>query len=95
VGFAKRNTAVTLRPRIPAVKMATWRFDTERAVTFAQRAQGDVLIAWEKRSPFAGKRIGGNGTVPSITIQAEPPVMWSTRWWVNNKRAHALWPRNT
>ena len=45
-------------------------------ITFAQRAQGDVLIAWENEAHLLEKEFGGKFDVisPSITIQAEPPV---------------------
>ena len=45
-------------------------------ITFAQRAQGDVLIAWENEAYLLEKEFGGKFDViaPSITIQAEPPV---------------------
>ncbi|MBC7548232.1 MAG: sulfate ABC transporter substrate-binding protein [Polaromonas sp.] len=45
-------------------------------IAFAQRAQGDVLIAWENEAYLLEKEFGGKFDViaPSITIQAEPPV---------------------
>lgn len=45
-------------------------------ITFAQRAQGDVLIAWENEAYLLEKEFGGKFDMiaPSITIQAEPPV---------------------
>ena len=45
-------------------------------ITFAQRAQGDVLIAWENEAHLLEKEFGSRFDViaPSITIQAEPPV---------------------
>ncbi len=45
-------------------------------ITFAQRAQGDVLIAWENEAYLLEKEFGNKFDViaPSITIQAEPPV---------------------
>ena len=45
-------------------------------ITFAQRAQGDVLIAWENEAHLLEKEFGSKFDViaPSITIQAEPPV---------------------
>ena len=45
-------------------------------ITFAQRAQGDVLIAWENEAHLLEKEFGSkfNVIAPSITIQAEPPV---------------------
>ena len=45
-------------------------------ITFAQRAQGDVLIAWENEAYLLEKEFGSKFDViaPSITIQAEPPV---------------------
>ena len=46
-------------------------------ITFAQREQGDVLIAWEDDANLAVRQLG-RGTleivVPSITIVAEPVV---------------------
>jgi sulfate transport system substrate-binding protein len=45
--------------------------------TFAERGQGDVLIAWENEAMLATRELG-NGkfqiVVPSISIRAEPPV---------------------
>ena len=45
-------------------------------ITFAQRAQGDVLIAWENEAYLLEKEFGSKFDViaPSLTIQAEPPV---------------------
>jgi sulfate transport system substrate-binding protein len=45
--------------------------------TFAQRRQGDVLIAWENEAFLALEEIGRNRVeivVPSTSILAEPPV---------------------
>ena len=45
--------------------------------TFAQRGQGDVLIAWENEALLATKELGRGKfdiVVPSISILAEPPV---------------------
>jgi sulfate/thiosulfate-binding protein len=45
--------------------------------TFAQRNQGDVLIAWENEAFLANKEFGAGRfeiIVPSISISAEPPV---------------------
>ena len=45
--------------------------------TFAQRAIGDVLIAWENEAFFALKEFGADKfeiITPSISILAEPPV---------------------
>lgn len=45
--------------------------------TFAQRAQGDVLLAWENEAYLAAREIGEGKfdiVVPSISILAEPPV---------------------
>jgi sulfate/thiosulfate transport system substrate-binding protein len=45
--------------------------------TFAQRRQGDVLIAWENEAFLAVEEIGKDRfeiVVPSISILAEPPV---------------------
>ncbi len=46
-------------------------------ITFAQRNQGDVLIAWEDDARLAVKELGRDRleiVVPSITIKAEPVV---------------------
>ena len=45
-------------------------------ITFAQRAQGDVLIAWENEAFLLQKEFVNKFDViaPSVTIQAEPPV---------------------
>jgi sulfate transport system substrate-binding protein len=46
-------------------------------ITFAQRNQGDVLIAWEDDANLAVRDIGPDRLeilVPSITIQAEPTI---------------------
>jgi sulfate transport system substrate-binding protein len=46
-------------------------------ITFAQRNQGDVLIAWENEAFLAKKELGAGKfevVVPSISILAEPPV---------------------
>ncbi len=46
-------------------------------VTFANRGQGDVLIAWEDDANLAVKEMGRTKleiVVPSITIKAEPTV---------------------
>lgn len=46
-------------------------------ITFAQRRQGDVLIAWENEALLAVEEIGKNRleiVVPSVSILAEPPV---------------------
>jgi sulfate/thiosulfate-binding protein len=45
--------------------------------TFAQREQGDVLIAWENEAYLALKEFSGEGfevVTPSLSILAEPPV---------------------
>ena len=45
--------------------------------TFAQRGQGDVLIAWENEAFLAEKQLGQGKfeiVVPSVSILAEPPV---------------------
>jgi len=46
------------------------------SVTFAQRRQGDVLIAWENEAYLLEKEFGDKVDViyPSISILAEPPV---------------------
>ena len=46
------------------------------AITFAQRGQGDVLIAWENEAYLLGKEFGGkvDVVVPSLSILAEPAV---------------------
>src|SRR5207253_598525 len=45
-------------------------------ITFAQRGQGDVLIAWENEAFLLGKEFGGRFDViaPSLSILAEPAV---------------------
>ena len=45
-------------------------------ITFAQRGQGDVLIAWENEAYLLGKEFGGKFDViaPSLSILAEPAV---------------------
>jgi len=46
-------------------------------ITFAQRNQGDVLLAWEDDANLAVQRLGRDKleiVVPSLTIQAEPVV---------------------
>ncbi len=45
-------------------------------ITFAQRAQGDVLIAWENEAYLLEKEFGTRFDVvaPSLSILAEPPV---------------------
>jgi sulfate/thiosulfate transport system substrate-binding protein len=45
--------------------------------TFVERAQGDVLIAWENEALLAANRLGRGKfdiVVPSVSILAEPPV---------------------
>jgi len=46
------------------------------SVTFAQRRQGDVLIAWENEAFLLEKEFGDKVDIvyPSISILAEPPV---------------------
>jgi sulfate/thiosulfate-binding protein len=46
-------------------------------MTFAQRRQGDVLIAWENEAFLAVEELGKDKfeiVVPSVSILAEPPV---------------------
>jgi sulfate/thiosulfate-binding protein len=46
-------------------------------ITFAQRDQGDVLVAWEDDANLAVEKLGRGKleiVVPSLTIQAEPVV---------------------
>ena len=46
-------------------------------VTFAERAQGDVLITWENEAYLSLKEFGADKfdiVIPSISILAEPPV---------------------
>jgi sulfate transport system substrate-binding protein len=45
-------------------------------ITFAQRAQGDVLVAWENEAFLLQQEFGGRFdlVVPSLSILAEPPV---------------------
>ncbi len=45
--------------------------------TFAQRAQGDVLLAWENEAHLAGQEFGANAfdiVYPTLSILAEPSV---------------------
>lgn len=44
--------------------------------TFAQRGQGDVLLAWENEAILANQEFGGGFEIvaPSLSILAEPPV---------------------
>ena len=46
-------------------------------ITFAQRGQGDVLLAWEDDANLAVRQLGRNKLeiiVPSLSIEADPPV---------------------
>jgi len=46
-------------------------------LTFAQRALGDVLIAWENEAHLALKEFGGDKyevIAPSLSVLAQPPV---------------------
>ncbi|MEJ8839622.1 sulfate ABC transporter substrate-binding protein [Ramlibacter sp. AN1133] len=45
-------------------------------ITFAQRNQGDVLIAWENEAWLLSKEFGGKVDIvyPTLSILAEPPV---------------------
>ncbi|MGR2681004.1 sulfate ABC transporter substrate-binding protein [Chromobacterium haemolyticum] len=46
-------------------------------LTFAQRGQGDVLLAWENEAVLAVKELGPDKfdiVTPSLSILAEPPV---------------------
>jgi sulfate transport system substrate-binding protein len=46
-------------------------------VTFVERGQGDVLLAWEDEAYFAMKEFGERAfefVAPSVSILAEPPV---------------------
>ena len=46
-------------------------------ITFAQRGQGDVLVAWEDDAALAVRELGRDRlevVVPSVTIRAEPVV---------------------
>jgi len=46
-------------------------------ITFAQRRQGDVLIAWENEAFLAAEELGKDKfeiIAPSVSILAEPPV---------------------
>jgi sulfate/thiosulfate-binding protein len=48
-------------------------------VTFVQRGQGDVLIAWENEAFLSLKEFGADQfeiVVPSSSILCEPPVAW-------------------
>ena len=50
-------------------------------MTFAQRNQGDVLIAWENEAYLLEKEFGAkfDVVVPSLSIIAEPAVTWIDR----------------
>ena len=51
-------------------------------ITFAQRALGDVLLAWENEAYLAQIEMGPGQfdiVVPSLSILAEPPVAWGGR----------------
>ena len=62
--------------------------------TFAQRAVGDVLVAWENEAFLTLQEFGADKfeiVVPAFSILAEPPVSlvrWST------SAARARWPRS-
>ncbi len=46
-------------------------------ITFTQRNQGDVLLAWENEAHLAQKEFGADKfeiVIPSVSILAEPPV---------------------
>lgn len=48
-------------------------------VTFVERGQGDVLIAWENEALLSLNEPGGDKfelVTPSVSILAEPPVTW-------------------
>lgn len=48
-------------------------------ISFVQRGEGDVLIAWENEAFLALKESGADNfeiVVPSVSILAEPPVAW-------------------
>jgi len=52
-------------------------------MTFVQHGKGDVLLAWENEALLALHKPGGEQlemVAPSVSILAEPPVPWSTRW---------------
>ena len=58
-----------------------WRSSTRvpvaATVTFVERGQGDVLLAWENEAYLSVKEFGADKfeiVTPSISIVAEPPV---------------------
>jgi sulfate/thiosulfate transport system substrate-binding protein len=59
--------------------------------TFAQRNQGDVLVAWENEAWLLQKEFGGKVDIvyPSLSILAEPPVAVVDRN-VDRKRTRAV-----
>jgi sulfate transport system substrate-binding protein len=62
----------------------------DATTTFMQRGLGDVLITFESEAEMIAKEFGkGNFEViyPSLTMQTEFPVAWSTRWWTRRARA--------
>ncbi|HTH96771.1 MAG TPA: sulfate ABC transporter substrate-binding protein [Stellaceae bacterium] len=59
-------------------------------VTFVQRRQGDVLIAWENEAQLAIQQLGKDNlqiVYPSVSILAEPPVAVVEE---NAKKHHTL-----
>ncbi|RIK76806.1 MAG: sulfate ABC transporter substrate-binding protein [Planctomycetota bacterium] len=49
----------------------------DSTITFVQRGQGDVLLAWENEALLAIAQLGADAleiVVPSVSILAEPPV---------------------
>ena len=65
------------------------------AITFGQRAQGDVLIAWENEAYLLEKEFGTKFDVvaPSLSILAEPALAVIDK--NVDKKAPALWLRST
>ena len=65
--------------------------------TFAQRGQGDVLLAWENEAYLAQQEFGAGGfdiVYPSLSILAEPPVAVVDRV-VDRRGSRVPWRRRT
>ena len=70
---AARNFVASLYHNVPILDSGA----RGATITFAQRRQGDVLLAWENEALLVAKELG-EGKVeivePSVSILAEPPV---------------------
>ena len=64
-------------------------------ITFAQRGQGDVLIAWENEAYLLDKEFGAKFDVMRLPFRFSPSRR--SPWWTrtSTRRARAPWPRNT